>query len=242
MTRPTTQLRAQNMQKRRERILAQARELLTVQGFEALNLRELARQAAVTVPTIYNLLGNKEEVLVALFAEVLGEIEARVRAVPGGDDALTRASAVVLESTGLFAEDQDYYRSAFLAVECLNQSGAYHDKVTQLYAWGERLTTDGVLACREAKLLAGRVASPLLGELVLRAFRTSCREWAFAQISIEEFRRRALTDVYITLAADAVDNFRAVLMDKIAALAATGAASCNQGPQRSKESTSDETV
>lgn len=235
MSRPTTQLRAQNMQKRRERILAQARELLTVQGFEALNLRELARLAAVTVPTIYNLLGNKEEVLVALFAEVLSEIEARVRAVPGGDDPLTRASAVVIESTGLFAEDQNYYRSAFLAVECLNQSGAHHDKVTQLYAWGERLITDGVLACREAQLLAGRVASPLLGELVLRAFRTSCREWAFAQISIEEFRRRALTDVYVTFAADAVDDFHAVLVNKIAALTATGTAARNPGPSRSKE-------
>ena len=235
MTRPSSQLRAQNMQKRRDRILAQARELLTAHGFEALNLRELARLAAVTVPTIYNLLGNKEEVLVALFAEVLGEIEARVQAVPGGDDALTRASAVVLESTGLFAEDEDYYRSAFLAVECLNQSGAHHDKVTQLYAWGERLTTDGVLACRRAKLLAGRIASPLLGELVLRAFRTSCREWAFAQISIEEFRRRALTDVYITLAADAVDSFHVVLTNKIAALAVAGNVTRNPGPSRSKE-------
>ena len=235
MTRPTTQLRAQNMQKRRNRILAQARTLLAVHGFEALNLRDLARLAAVTVPTIYNLLGNKEEVLVALFAEVLGEIEARVRSAPGGDDALTRASAVVLESTGLFAEDQNYYRSAFLAVEYLNQSGAHHDKVTQLYAWGERLTTDGVLACRQAKVLAGRIASPLLGELVLRAFRTSCREWALAQISIEEFRRRALTDVYITLAADAVDSFHAVLVKKIAALTATSTTPSNPGPRRSKE-------
>lgn len=235
MSRPTTPLRAQNMQMRRERILAQARVLLTVHGYEALSLRELARLAAVTVPTIYNLLGNKEEVLVALFAEVLGEIEARVRAVPGGEDALARASAVVLESTGLFAEDQNYYRSAFLAVEYLNQSGAHHDKVTQLYAWGERLTTDGVLACREAKLLAGRIASPLLGELVLRAFRTSCREWAFAQISIDEFRRRALTDIYVTLAADAVDSFHAVLMNKIAALTATSPASHYPGPNRSKE-------
>lgn len=234
MTRPTTKLRAQNMQKRRDRILAQARALLTLHGFEALNLRELARLAEVTVPTIYNLLGNKEEVLVALFAEVLSEIEARVRTVHG-DDALSRASAVVIESTGLFAEDQNYYRSAFLAVEYLNQSGAHHDKVTQLYAWGERLTTDGVLACHEAQLLAGRIASPLLGELVLRAFRTSCREWAFAQISIEEFRRTALTDVYITLAADAVDSFHAVLMKKIAVLTATGTASRHQGPRRSKE-------
>ena len=59
-------VRAHNMQKRRARILAEARGLLARGGFEAMNLRDLARLAAVTVPTIYNLIGNKEEVIVAL--------------------------------------------------------------------------------------------------------------------------------------------------------------------------------
>ena len=234
MTQPITNVRVSNMRKRRDRILAQARSLLTRDGFEALNLRDLARLAEVTVPTIYNLLGNKEEVLVALFGEVLTEIETRVRTA-ASDDALGRASAVVIESTGLFAEDPHYYRSAFLAVEYLNQSGAHHDKVTQLYAWGERLITDGVLACHAARLLAGRIASPLLSELVLRAFRISCREWAFGQISIDQFRRTALTDVYITLAADGVTSFRTVLMEKIAALAASPSTSRKPHPRRSKE-------
>ena len=151
MGRPSTNVRAQSMHKRRDRLLAEARALFTVHGFEALNLRELARLAEVTVPTIYNLIGNKEEVLVALFAEVLTEIEARIRDRASGD-ALERAGAVAVVSTDLFAEDQNYYRSAFLAVEFLNQSGAHHDKVTQIYAWGERMATDGVVACSQAAL------------------------------------------------------------------------------------------
>lgn len=230
MGRPTTNLRAQNMQKRRDRLLAEARALLTVHGVEAFNLRELARLAEVTVPTIYNLIGNKEEVLVALFAEVLEEIEARIRDRAIGEP-LARAGAVAEISTALFAEDENFYRSAFLAVEYLNQSGAHHDKVTQLYAWGERMTTDGVLACQAANLLAGRIAPALLGELVLRSFRTTCREWAFAQISLDEFRRVALIDIYTTLAADAVDHFQSVLVDKIAALAAARTLSRNQRPR-----------
>ena len=82
-------LRSQNMQKRRARILAEARGLLARGGFDAMSLRELARLADVTVPTIYNLVGNKEEVLLALFSEVLDEIESRIetgrKAEPGGD-------------------------------------------------------------------------------------------------------------------------------------------------------------
>lgn len=230
MGRPTSNLRAQNMQKRRDRLLAEARVLLTAQGFEALNLRELARLAEVTVPTIYNLIGNKEEVLVALFAEVLTEIEARIRDRAIGEP-LARAGAVAEISTALFAEDEDYYRSAFLAVEYLNQSGAHHERVTQLYAWGERMATDGVLACQAANLLRGRIAPALLGELILRSFRTTCREWAFAQITLDEFRRIALIDIYTTLAADAVDRFHSVLVDKIAALAAAGNTPRNQRPR-----------
>lgn len=234
MGRPNTNVREQNMQKRRDRLLTEARALLTVHGFEALNLRELARLAEVTVPTIYNLIGNKEEVLVALFAEVLSEIEARIRDRDIGEP-LARAGAVAEISTALFAEDENYYRSAFLAVEYLNQSGAHHDKVTQIYAWGERMTTEGVLACQAARLLAGRVAPGLLGELILRSFRTTCREWAFGLISLEEFRRIALVDIYITLAADAVPAFQIMLVEKIAALGATGAPPRKQRPRRSKE-------
>lgn len=57
------------MAERRERILATAREIIAEQGFEALTLRQLAQTAGVTVPTIYNLIGSKDQVLVAAVAE-----------------------------------------------------------------------------------------------------------------------------------------------------------------------------
>jgi AcrR family transcriptional regulator len=212
-------LRALNMQKRRARILAEMRGLLTRGGIEAINLRDLARLAEVTVPTIYNLIGNKEEVMIALFSDVLTEIEARVTSGSSADP-LAMAEAVVLESISLFNEDENFYRSAFLAVEYLDQSGQHHDKVAQVYAWGERLTTAGFIACRKARLLRGRIEPARLGELILRSYRTSCRAWAFGQLSLNEFRKRALGDVYITLAADAVDTFHALLQKKITTLAA----------------------
>ena len=214
----TEPLRTLNMQKRRVRILAETRGLLTREGYEAINLRDLARLAEVTVPTIYNLIGNKEEVMIALFSEVLTEIEARITSGSAAEP-LALAEAVVLESIGLFQEDENFYRSAFLAVEYLDQSGPNHDKVSQVYAWGERLTTAGFIACRKARLLRGCIEPARLGELILRSYRMSCRAWAFGQLSLNEFRNRALGDVYITLAADAVDIFHALLQKKIATLA-----------------------
>jgi AcrR family transcriptional regulator len=57
------------MAERRTRILDAARDLIEAQGYESLTMRELARVGEVTVPTIYNLFGNKESVLLAAVEE-----------------------------------------------------------------------------------------------------------------------------------------------------------------------------
>lgn len=227
-------LREFNMAKRRQRILHEARKLITRGGLEDLNLRALASAAAVTVPTIYNLLGNKEALVVALFSDAVGEIENRVRR-HRNETPLEMAEAVVTESTGVFAEDENYYRAAFIAVEYLDQSGPHQDSVAQIYRWGERIIADGFTACRETGLLRGQIPTTLLGEQVLRSYRTSCRAWAFGQISIDEFRRTALADVYTSLAADAVETFHLTLIKKIVALANAQSRHSGKRVERAKE-------
>lgn len=217
MSNTETSVREFNMAKRRRRILAEARRLITRGGIEALNLRTLASAAEVTVPTIYNLIGNKEALVIALFTDALEEIEQRVRSAAHGS-ALEATEAVVAESTGLFAEDENYFRSAFIALEHLNQTHAHHAAVERVYAWGGRIMASGLTACREAGLITGRIPAALLCDQILRGYRTSCRAWAFGQRSIEEFRASALSDVYTCLAADAVETFHAQLVKKIAAL------------------------
>lgn len=214
-------LRARNMRKRRARLLAEARRLLARGGFEALNLRELARLADVTVPTIYNLIGKKEDLLLALGAGVLTELESRI--APAREaDPLTLAAAVVVETTGLFAEEEDFHRAAFLAVEWLDQGGQHHEEVARIYDWVGELISAGIGACRAAQLLRGRIAPAMLSDLVMRNFRMSCRGWAFGHYGIDEFRRMALSDLYIALAADAVETFQVQLLHKIAELAPDG--------------------
>ena len=54
---------------RREHILEMARKLIESEGYAGLTMRKLAAKSAVTVPTIYNLIGNKEQVLFAAVEE-----------------------------------------------------------------------------------------------------------------------------------------------------------------------------
>jgi len=216
-------LREANMQKRRARVLDAAHQLLARQGFEGLNVRDVAHLAGVTVPTIYNLIGNKEQLLITLSSQVLAEIESRVHTV-GDRTPLALAAAMVTESAGLFAEDEAYYRSAFLAVEALDHSDVPHPEAARIFAWAERLITEGIEACLTAGLIRGRIPAAAMGELIMRSFRITCRAWALRHISIEAFRRTALSDVYVTLAADAVETFHQRLMQKFSELAADDAA------------------
>ncbi|MEM7467216.1 MAG: TetR/AcrR family transcriptional regulator, partial [Pseudomonadota bacterium] len=209
----TTSVRERNMQKRRMRILNEARRLLS-DGFEALNVRELAHQAGVTVPTIYNLIGKKEDVLLALVDDVLNEIETRVYH-SHEDEPLKMATNVVTESAKLFAEDENYYRSAFIAVEGLDQSGLHHAAVERVYAWAATMMKRGVDTCREAGLLRGKISSSDMSALMIRNYRISCRSWAFGHATIEEFCDQVVGDIYLILAADAVETFHAQLIRKL---------------------------
>jgi AcrR family transcriptional regulator len=53
----------QQLHERRGRILQAARELIGEQGYQALTMRELAARCRVSVPTLYNQFGSKNELL-----------------------------------------------------------------------------------------------------------------------------------------------------------------------------------
>ncbi len=73
----------QQMAERRERILEAARELIEEHGYEGFTMRQLAAASRVTAPTLYNLVGNKEQVLFAAVEEqTLGFVAALERSGP----------------------------------------------------------------------------------------------------------------------------------------------------------------
>ena len=93
------------MAERRERILQAAREIIADHGFEALTIRELAQAAGVTAPTIYNLIGSKDQVLVAAVAEQTERFLRGIERAPG--DVIPIVDANLRELLRMPA----YYRS-----------------------------------------------------------------------------------------------------------------------------------
>ncbi|GAB5501708.1 MAG: hypothetical protein Pyrs2KO_03630 [Pyruvatibacter sp.] len=207
---PTT--RARNMAKRRGLILSHARATIAEKGFDALKLRDLARQAGVTVPTIYNLIGGKPEILALIIEELverLQEVQRRVQT----DDVELAFEAQIDKLAELFQSDENYYRAAFIAGD---RSGLFEQSSQSgIFSRALQLPID---VCRDAVaagLLFGNVSSEQMGRQIYGCYRLARQDWMNGYFDLEGFRRQSLTGVFLCLAADAKPAFRQRLMQRI---------------------------
>ena len=84
-------------------------ELLDEGGVEALSMRALSSRAAVSVPTIYNLIGGRDEVIAALLDRVGTVFDAEVAVLNG--DPVERCFAIAERILALITDRPDSSRS-----------------------------------------------------------------------------------------------------------------------------------
>ena len=216
---PTT--RATNMERRRQRILAAARKTLAREGFDALTLRSLAREAGVTVPTIYNLVGSKDDLLRQLMGGLVQRCEEALEEVEGRGP-IERIEHVFGTLTSLFAEDADFCRAALLAGQRIERS---HGGNPSPGIW-QRSSQIAQRICRDASdagLLRGELDPVRIGERAYDSYRIAAIDWMNGEVDVQDFERNTLMGFYLCLAADAVPRFRRALTARMAELDASGA-------------------
>ncbi len=183
------------MKRRRERILEAAREIIGQHGFEGLTMRQLAAASDVTVPTVYNLVGSKEEVLFAAVEEQTARFVNAIESSRSRSPA-AGALAVVEACVRELLRRPRYYRSLLLLMfTSESASEVRHEVNGALRSQFARAVADldaaGALepwVDREA--LARRLAALLsIGSL----------QWASGAISGEALRASALYDISVFL-------------------------------------------
>ena len=137
-------LRENNKQLNRQKILHAARELVQGGGLEALSMRDLAERAQVSSRTPYNLFGSKTDVLLGLLDEPAQQLW---QALPQqfGQGVLLAVIETCERAYALYSKDLDYYR--------------------QLY-WGI-MTSDHIEARRNVLSSVKRFALPLVDAAVM---------------------------------------------------------------------------
>ncbi len=207
--------RQANKELRRQKILGTARELIASQGFDAFTISELAEKSGVSIPTVHNLFGKKNDIVLALFRDLVGRID-EVLAAPEFMDPIASTEAFIDSLLALYSGDEAFYRAAFLGGERL---GLFEHEMSdgifkKSLGVAERL-------CRSARdngYLEGRINAEHLAEQLFNTQRMARQDWVSGYIGLERYRKQVLVGMLITYAADATPEFHKSLCKKIAKL------------------------
>ncbi|MEP2990573.1 MAG: TetR/AcrR family transcriptional regulator [Parasphingorhabdus sp.] len=213
-----SETRARNMEKRRQRILDAARAIIIDKGIDGLTTRGLADVAGVTAPTLYNLIGGKDEIIRAMISEGVERVWDQLD-FASCQTPLEMAELIIDKAFSQVMSDQGYFRAVTLATDRVTGSyAARGDMAFEHSAAGQRSVEMATTVCRTAiaqNMLSGRISAETLGLEMFISYRGPMRDWAHGIISAKECRRRQMRGFYLVMAADATPEFRELLLGKI---------------------------
>jgi len=204
-----------NKELRRQKILDAARKMIAEEGFDAFTISELASRSSVSIPTVHNLFGKKNDIVLELFRDLVSRID-DVLAEPDLSDPIASTEAFIDNLLTLYTSDEAFYRAAFLGGERL---GLFEHEMSD----GIFKKSLGVALrlCARAKkegYLHGRIDSRQLAEQLFNTQRMGRQDWVSGYIGLDAYRNQVLTGMLITYAADATPTFHARLIQKLGEL------------------------
>ncbi len=208
--------RQANKALRKQKILDEARELITSQGFEAFTLSELAQRAGVSIPTIHNLFGKKQEVFEALCGEMVVRVNEAV-SDPDLTDPIDAVGVYIENLLALYQSDEAFYRAAFVAGE---RTGLFeHQLPTGIFNRSLNIARQICQNGVDHGYLKGDIDTDWLAEQLFGCQRLARQDWVNGYIDLERYRLQVLIGMYMTFAADATPAFRKRLLAGIDQLA-----------------------
>ncbi|HYV59885.1 MAG TPA: TetR/AcrR family transcriptional regulator [Acidimicrobiia bacterium] len=204
--------REQGKARRRRRILDAAAGLVETDGLDGVTMRRLSDAAGVSYATVYNLVGAKEDVLVAVLRAGLEDLGAQLAAVDS-PDPLDRARAVVAGVVDHFVARPALYRALVQAV---------HDPAAGARGLPIRRRTIAVYEASirdaiDAGLLRDDLDAHVLGVHITLAVNGVIRRWAAGEIDATGFRAEADYALRIALLGVATPSTRTKLLAELCA-------------------------
>ena len=169
-------------------------------------MRKLAQEAGLSVTTLYNLFGVREDILIALVHDAIDRVDQILEREAPLEDPIERCRAVITVSIRYFAEHEAIFRPMILAL----YQGLSPD-LTDKAGTPERAARMQHVAL-EAAMSQGLIRDALdlgvLSSQIYHGYEMACCQWAFGQIDEAGFRARALYGLYVALLAVATEKLR----------------------------------
>lgn len=206
------------IEERRRRIRQAAKAALLHpardESAEALSMRQIARDARLSVATLYNLFGSKEAILVDILATELEKVDVAL-SVHRASDPIERCRALVELALSRFIAGAALFRPLLGVIE---QQGANPARTTVMQRYMTLLT--GTIA---AAVVQGLLRDDVPGEIVARqilwGFVQATRYWAAGDLSHDDFRAQSRSVLELGLLGIAAPQARETLVQRLAKLA-----------------------
>ena len=206
-------LRERNKEQRRRAILDAALELLRVNDIRAVTIEQIAARAEVSPPTVYNLVGTREQLLVTLVDQISQDLATSFSPAEGEQgDPIAVARRGLDQSVAAFVADSAAYRQIVRSLGDLAVSGT-------------RLTFDPVdlhirtmRRAQELGILRADLDPVALGRQSLLTYTAALMSWAAGNLSDDDFAVAAHHGMFTVLSAAASDAHREELHVTLAEL------------------------
>lgn len=181
-------LRAQNIEKNKQCILAAARDIIREKGIDALSIRKLADASKLALRTIYNLYGAKENVIIAVVEQGTKGIE---EAITELENSMTKGPwktefyiTWINSVERVFIDNKELLKPAMLASETLNQLGsggasAMHERRIQKFRNVLQMAADRNLIWNDLDM-------EVITRLMYRNYMSVAVQWAQGEIDDRE--------------------------------------------------------
>ncbi len=187
--------RQANKERRRQKILSVARDIIASQGFDAFTVSELASRSGVTIPTVHNLFGKKHDIVLELFRELVSRID-QVLAQPDLVDPIAALETFIDDLLALYSADEAFYRAAFLGGERL---GLFeHEMSDGIFRKSLEVAKRLCAQAYENGYLEGRLDRRWMAEQLFNTQRMARQDWVSGYIDLERYRQQALIGMLMT--------------------------------------------
>ena len=187
---------------RRRRIQKAAAELVAKRGYEGLTMRELAQVARVAVPTLYNLFGGKDAILVAELEAQAMQIAARLP--DGGDSFFQRGMGAFETGMQLVETAPDLYRAVMHMFLTSPESAPMRRRLEEGYI---AIMASNLAAAKAAGQLADWANPDTVARHMFAQYMAAFLAWGVGELDTPSFRLAALSGVCHILAGPARGPF-----------------------------------
>lgn len=213
-------LRERNKAKRRNAVLDATLELLGQHPLDEVSIERIADRAEVAPATVYNLLGSREQLLLACIDRVIESLVDSLVEVDPAADPIRAAALIVGQSADAFIGERDAYRQILGALGDFSRTGS-------MMAFDPAQLQ--IAAMREAQAqgyVRDDVDPDAAGRQIYLSYNGALFAWAGLGLDDAGFRAAALHGLWTTLTAIATEDHRARFLAELhasgAALAAAG--------------------